>query len=509
MSKLHGRAFKKLKLLIIISFTFLICITDTNQAVSQSNSNTNFSNEIKYVLEKLDHKIKIGVRTAAYPIGRDVKPTSAEGFCGVFGRELKKELSRYDKSIEVRYDDIENEYNKTWYDRFDGLRNGKINIECGPNSKDIQIDNVADDIQFSVPFYETGIKLLLKKSIIEKIHKSSDSNAIIKSLKIATVRDTTTYNQLSFRNKLKYGIELIDPPFETRKKALEYVLNSIDDNVAYASDMPILASIIKRGIRNRINPMPKELFDDYGIFPQEKEKYITQEKTEAYVIAIKDDSFLDPLLDTINWILNEKDNPLQRLKVSKQEIKDFEIIHIRDIDIFSSPKPNIIPDESTTSSQDIDIPKDKIFWELPSMITIITYINIIGLTILAFNTHSKKDNKTMKSNQYGHTLTSRDGSSYIIGQVVGDINNTHSYSQDSEKIIQEINLLLDKISQKNPEDSDRVIGAKALDEVEKNPKLRSRIIRGIKVATFASLEEAINHPAAKFFLEGIKEIVNS
>jgi hypothetical protein len=46
-----------------------------------------------------------------------------------------------------------------------------------------------------------------------------------------------------------------------------------------------------------------------------------------------------------------------------------------------------------------------------------------------------------------------------------------------------------------------------VDQVEKNPELRSRILRGIKVGSFAALEKMIDHPVAKFFIEGAKEVL--
>jgi len=65
--------------------------------------------------------------------------------------------------------------------------------------------------------------------------------------------------------------------------------------------------------------------------------------------------------------------------------------------------------------------------------------------------------------------------------------------------------LLDQLSVDYPSDSPRVLSAKAVDEVEKNLELRSRILRGMKAGSFAALEKMIDHPVAKFFIEGAKE----
>lgn len=44
---------------------------------------------------------------------------------------------------------------------------------------------------------------------------------------------------------------------------------------------------------------------------------------------------------------------------------------------------------------------------------------------------------------------------------------------------------------------------------ERNPELKSRIINGLKAGSFAALEKAIDHPVAKFFVEGAKEAFKS
>ena len=504
MFKLHSKAFKKLKLLIIISFTFFICITDTNQAFSQSSSNIDSSENLRYALELLNHEIKIGVRTAAYPIGHDVKSTSAEGFCGVFGRELKKELKKYDSSIEVKYDDIENEYNKKGYDRFDGIRNGNVNIECGPNSEAIHTDNVAEEIDFSIPFYETGIKLLMKKSLIEKINQSSDINEIFKNLKIATIRDTTTNRKLSYSHKLNYDINLIDSPFDTRKEALEHVLDN--DNTAYASDAPILASIIKRGIKNNINSMPNSLFKDYGIFPEESEKYLTQEKTEKYVIAIKDDPALKPILDVINWVLNEDKNPSKKLKASKKEIEDFTLTVTTTIS-YNNPDPidsRYQPAKDLPNTK-ITTQKKRLFDKLLLLINYLGYV-LAGLCAVIFiskKVNFRKVSKIMKENEQNNHQTNKSGNNNFAGRDITVINH---YSQDIS-IEQDIEKLLKQLSQNNPNDSPRVIAAKAVDKVEKDPNFKLRVKKSLEAGTFAALKAANKHPAFQFFIEGIKEMI--
>lgn len=83
------------------------------------------------------------------------------------------------------------------------------------------------------------------------------------------------------------------------------------------------------------------------------------------------------------------------------------------------------------------------------------------------------------------------------------INN----SQDLAQAAKDVKKLLDQLSVDYPSDSPRVLGAKAVDEVEKNLELKSRFLRGIRAGSFAALEKMIDHPVAKFFIEGAKEVL--
>ena len=92
----------------------------------------------------------------------------------------------------------------------------------------------------------------------------------------------------------------------------------------------------------------------------------------------------------------------------------------------------------------------------------------------------------------------------VMGDKIGtQINN----SQDLAQASKDIKALLERLSVDYPSDSPRVIGAKAVDEVEKNPEMKSRILRGFKAGSFAALEKMIDHPVAKFFIEGAKEVL--
>jgi hypothetical protein len=106
------------------------------------------------------------------------------------------------------------------------------------------------------------------------------------------------------------------------------------------------------------------------------------------------------------------------------------------------------------------------------------------------------------------------GGDKVMGNKEGDSIETQNNietqinnAQDLTQASKDIKALLDQLSLDYPDDSPRVLGAKAVDRVEKNPELKSRIMRGLKAGTFAALEKAIDHPVAKFFIEGAKEVL--
>jgi hypothetical protein len=90
-------------------------------------------------------------------------------------------------------------------------------------------------------------------------------------------------------------------------------------------------------------------------------------------------------------------------------------------------------------------------------------------------------------------------------KVMGDkIGTQIDNSTDLTQAAQDIKSLLDRLSVDCPNDSNRVLGAKAIDTVDSNPVLKSRIINGLKAGGFTALEKMIDHPVAKIFVEGAK-----
>ncbi|MDD5271993.1 MAG: hypothetical protein PHU14_04665 [Methylovulum sp.] len=102
-------------------------------------------------------------------------------------------------------------------------------------------------------------------------------------------------------------------------------------------------------------------------------------------------------------------------------------------------------------------------------------------------------------NQYGSG--DNIGNDKVMGNKIDtQINNPQDLVQASK----DIKALLEQLYSDCPNDSKRVLGAKAVDQLEKNPELKSRILKGIQAGSFAALETMIDHPVAQFFIEGAK-----
>jgi uncharacterized protein YuzE len=78
-----------------------------------------------------------------------------------------------------------------------------------------------------------------------------------------------------------------------------------------------------------------------------------------------------------------------------------------------------------------------------------------------------------------------------------------SNSQDLAQAAKDIKTLLDQLSANYPTDSPRVLGAKAVDQVEKDPQLKARLLRGLKARSLTALERTIDHPSANFFIRSL------
>lgn len=87
--------------------------------------------------------------------------------------------------------------------------------------------------------------------------------------------------------------------------------------------------------------------------------------------------------------------------------------------------------------------------------------------------------------------------------VAGDKNTSNVYnSQNLAQAAKDIKGLLDQLSQEYP--SVAIVGAKAIEEVERNPTFKSRIINALKEGGTTALEKLVDHPATSIIVAAIK-----
>ncbi len=148
-----------------------------------------------------------------------------KGFCKKFGDDLQLELRQSNPKTTVLLSVINNEYKGLMYPRWGSLitenPNDRKDLQCGPNSKQ-RIEN--DQIIFSEDnFYETGIKLLLKKETLAKSLANQSANSleeqlkIIKSFRIGAVTETTTLEKLKEGGYYSYEYQTRDEVLDTLK----------------------------------------------------------------------------------------------------------------------------------------------------------------------------------------------------------------------------------------------------------------------------------------------------
>ena len=272
---------KRLKFFyIFILVTLFFIFSNLNSYIdllAKTSSNNDIVNEF---IGGTKQKLNFGFREQSYPVSYEdpnssSSPPEYAGFCNTFSDEIFEKLKIYLRqkleNQNLSYIDINHKLSSLklvklpvhnfsqggYYKRFDGITKGSIDIECGTNS--IRPDLA--EIDFSAPFFQTGVSLLVKKSDLKKV---SSNEKDFGELKIGVVSGSTTHDWLK---KVKNYQNFI--AYKSRTEAISALKeNSIE---AYASDY-----IILKGIQDN----DKELVKEYGIYP----KYLT---VEEYGLAIK------------------------------------------------------------------------------------------------------------------------------------------------------------------------------------------------------------------------------
>ncbi|MGG6266428.1 leucine-rich repeat domain-containing protein [Leptolyngbya sp. AN03gr2] len=103
------------------------------------------------------------------------------------------------------------------------------------------------------------------------------------------------------------------------------------------------------------------------------------------------------------------------------------------------------------------------------------------------------------------------GNKQQIGTVQGDAiaGNKIVHSQNLAQAAQDIKSLLDQISAADSTNNNTLVAIKAIEEIEKNPTLKARIINAGKEAGFAALDAAVDHPAVKIVTAAIKGAIEA
>jgi ABC-type amino acid transport substrate-binding protein len=282
------------KLLGILILTALFFIIAHSVIHSTLLAQTGFSGDvIEEFISGRKNELKIGLRVQSYPISfvdpNSVSPTSRayNGFCNTFADQLFADLKDYLKQelwrrnpnpSNTEIDDKVNAISLTKTDvvnlsqgkRFDGVIKGLIDVECGANS--IQYNT---EVEFSDPFFSTGISLLAKKDNLDKVLQNEEG---LGNLRIGVVSGTTTSDWLVKDKRYENFV-----PYQSRPEAISALKS--DPLGAYASDYIILKGILEQDsdLKGNYDVYPKYLKDqNYGLVVkarQSKLKELIDKKT--------------------------------------------------------------------------------------------------------------------------------------------------------------------------------------------------------------------------------------
>jgi len=375
----------KVTFVSLLTIAFLLCFITTVQAFPQ--------------LSLPKNELKFGVREIVPPV---------KEFCEVFGITLSKKLNDSDQPITVQYIPIENEYKGKNFSRFQGLLDKKVQVECGPNSITSEElvnpskSNTAkrpfsDWIDFSNPFYDTDVSLLLKSDLALELAAlpSNQLNEKLQNLKIGILEGTTTQKQFQGRT-LYQGIVT----FETKGpdtndplkgiSSLEQALNALDkgDITALASDGIILQSFLKDGIKGTENndqdtvryresrPAYSQRNPPFSIFPASGS--LPELLRERYGIAVSSDPIESELIKAINMTLNDlndQNSPLTRAQKNLRLYEDGKPISSWESIISQAQNGNIYvqPPEPTP-----EIFSNPAFW------VVLVFASIVILALLKY-----------------------------------------------------------------------------------------------------------------------------
>ncbi len=94
-------------------------------------------------------------------------------------------------------------------------------------------------------------------------------------------------------------------------------------------------------------------------------------------------------------------------------------------------------------------------------------------------------------------------------KVMGDkIHTQNNYSQNLAQAAEDIKALLNRLSQDYPNNTP-MVGAKAIEAIDHDPKLKGRVVNALKEAGSTALEKLVDHPAISIVVAGAKGFMNT
>jgi hypothetical protein len=447
-------------------------------------------------------KLVIGVRTAASAIGNTVTTNSSGGFCGVFGEQLQEILK--DQDISVSYAPVENNYLGKLWNRYDGLRNGSIHIECGPNSRPSGNPGWAEGIVFSeTAFHKSGTRILIRKEIIDEFDKYPSLKDISNKITFSTVESTTV------DETLKNYLDIKVSSLESIDKALDQL--ALNRDYVYASDALIVKKMLIEGVSEYKTETGKEVLrkgrqpyklSGYTVFP--KEDYLFG-ISEEYVMAMKDRG--PDTAQLMNAVEQALDSP--QVKEASKKIAEAEKIN----SIEPRKKSEKLEGTKLVNSNES---KDGFPW-------VLTLFGVVFLGILSLLLLSKKLSSTNEARLRGEAEAEKGKGSVYIEINNSPTNTNHAASNSGTEInipdspfpkadfdaniVKEIRGMLEEIDRlglpKTIAKSRAVIEGSEVHAG--NGPLSERLLNAVEAGTMSALEKSIDHPLASFFIEGFKE----
>jgi ABC-type amino acid transport substrate-binding protein len=286
----------------------VVCLLNFPNVVAQTTSSSTNISKTDILIEEFKQgkrtELKFGYRQTSYPVSYiDPVTKTPSGFCNVFANELLKQLNEElarrspGKFLTLSQIDV----NNFTEGRYEGVKQGLIDIECGANS----INTQKSDVEFSNKFFTTGIKLITQSNNYEKIKTSTSNSGGLTPTSDLGGLTVGVYEGSTTQSLLRQSYPKIDiEPYLDRASAIQALEQGTEIQL-YAGD-----SIILRGIKKE-----KPQFKDYILYPPND--FITGDATEEYglVVPTNNPTFLNIVNKTI-----ERDN----VKSAIGNLKEFD-----------------------------------------------------------------------------------------------------------------------------------------------------------------------------------------